>query len=593
MQINPTGSNGLASAFFSNIDMNMATDSTFLNAMQEAVDSVRDNDNVSVSSAQVDTPYTRHTTDGVTYTLSEVCFTKSELKELRAGLLKAGAPEEALDNFDILADQPDGATLAQVLASLMGGRGTGEISQDDAHAITALLGQMDPSGTLATDALGLMRSGNGAAALELIQNALGKMGASDRVDVDLASLLALGRGMGLDKGALKALGSPLAGGDLSLTASQFDTLLNPAKNKVLSDAALDQKLNGALEQTLKPIITKARNRMEKEKAATALLDRRTEQSRILIDRTVQERSRAIMDQMLSGEDAGDAVKAQSEAIDRKLAGKKSAMVGHAGESGSELVMAARENANNSRQALNMPDPGEAIRGAAPASAEGDASGFLNQDKGKKDNGWQNLLGNMEIKTPMPTPTAASFVYSLQNAAPIPEAAMANMTARTQAPLPAQIASQVSQSSFTNMGNGAARMDLQLNTPDLGAIGVTLISRNGEVTAQLRSENTDTMDVLNRQAEAIRAALEQQGVKVDKVEVQLENRQDNGGNIFQDLGNHNARQEEFARRQEAARMRNLANLRNIGENSSSSALAQSMHDIGQSERYAGNALHVVA
>lgn len=593
MQINPTGSNGLASAFFSNIDMSMASDNAFFEAMQEAVDSVRDEDNVSVSAAQVETPYTRHTTDGVTYTLSEVCFTKGELKELRAALLKAGAPEEALDNFDVLADQPDGATLAQVLGSLLGARGAGEISQDDAHAITALLGQIDPSGTLATDALGHMRAGNGAAALELIQNALGKMGSSDRIDVDLASLLALGRGLGLDKGSLKALASPLGDGDLSLTASQFDTLLNPARSKVLSDAALAQKLDGALEQTLKPIITKARNRMEKEKAATALLDRRTEQSRILIDKTVQERSRAIMDQLLSGEDGGDTVKAQSEAIDRKLDGKKSAMIGHAGESGSELVMAPRENVNNSRQAINMPAPGETVKPQAPAQADAGNSGMPNQDKGKKDNGWQNLLGNMEAKAPMPAPTAtaASFVYSLQNAAPMPEAAVAGNAARTQAPLPTQIARQVSQSSFTSMGNGAARMDLQINAPELGTIGITLISRNGEVTAQLRSEKTETMDVLNRQADTIKVALEQQGVKVDKVEVQLENRQD--GNIFQDLGDHNARQEEFARRQEAARMRNLANLRNIGENSSSSGLARSMHDIGQPERYAGSALHVVA
>ncbi len=83
------------------------------------------------------------------------------------------------------------------------------------------------------------------------------------------------------------------------------------------------------------------------------------------------------------------------------------------------------------------------------------------------------------------------------------------------------------------------------------------------------------------------------MRVDKIEVQLEDKQDHAGNLFQDLGQHNARQEEDARRQALDRLRNLASVRNNSLNMEESALAQSMHIVGQSARYAGQALHVVA
>ncbi len=75
-------------------------------------------------------------------------------------------------------------------------------------------------------------------------------------------------------------------------------------------------------------------------------------------------------------------------------------------------------------------------------------------------------------------------------------------------------------------------------------------------------------MLTRQLDAIRVTLEQQGIKVDKLEVAMQNQDENSGNMsWQDLSDHNARQEEHARREEFARMRNLASLRNNMERNS--------------------------
>lgn len=601
MQINPT--NQADSAFGAFFGAGSSNGSGFLDVMQDAITSVADGDNVSASSAleenqqaRVESPYSRHTTDGVTYTLSEVCFTKQELAELRQQLLKEGAPEETLRQFDILAGQPDGATLAQVMASLMANPNTVTLNEDETHAIKALLNQIDPSGTLATDALDLMGRGNGEAAFELIQTALGKMAGDQRIDIDPATLTALGRGLGLNQGTISSMLAALGGNSLSLNAGQFGNLMDPARSQFVTDAANAQKLEAALDKTLKPIISKARERMEKEKEASERESRRVQQSKILIDRTVQKSTRETLDATLAGTSGMED-------------GAASGMIGHAG---AERLDAAQTAAPGQKAAKNaqakigqMQDGNEVglVENAKFAlntqAADKSASGQTGQENGKnkQQDILQDMLNKVETKAAPAASTAnnSSIVYSMLqgNAA----AAMEKMDAQINLPNPQaqqqwaqQAASQVERGILTAMRDGATRLELQLHPAELGPLAITLISRNGEVTAQLRSEKTETAELLTRQMEMIRVNLEQQGVKVDKIEVQLQNQPDNGQNDFAGLDQHNARQEEETRRQTLNRLRNLAALRNSDE---SSSLAQGLHNIGQSAELAGSALHVVA
>lgn len=576
MQIIPNTNVFDGAGVFSATDMNSSRGENFMAAMDDAMTSVQDGSNVSVSSALNDTtvgplvesPYTRHTTDGVTYTLSEVCFSKQELQELRQQLLKEGAPEESLRQFDILVDQPNGATLAQVMASLIGKNGEINISENDEHAIKALLGQIDPSGTLAGDALAFMRGGNSQGALDLIQDALGKFGTADRIDVDVESILALGRGLGLNSNALKGLVAQFGDREeITLNGKQFDNFLNPAKNHIMEAAAQQQKLDAALEKTLKPIIAKARNRMEQEEAASALADRRVAQSKVLIDKTVQENSRQIMDKTVTGEN----------------------------ETHNELTKENLLKTLDPQKQIQDGDLNESVQSQLHAKLaeynfeDGD-SGALFEQKDNKSSGWQTLLGKIEVKGN--TQTNANPLFAMAEANSLVEnGGFANLEAAIPN-LPAHVANQVQQGMLTALRDGSTRLDLQLHPAELGTINITLVARNGELTAQIRSEKTETADMVNRQLDTIRVSLEQQGIKVDKLEVQLQDNQD-PRNAFLDLGQHNARQETDARRQEMMRFRNLASLRNQGENISDSGLARSVHTSGQTARYGGSALHVIA
>ena len=122
--------------------------------------------------------------------------------------------------------------------------------------------------------------------------------------------------------------------------------------------------------------------------------------------------------------------------------------------------------------------------------------------------------------------------------------------------------------------------------------MSLTVRNGEVTALIRPEKSETADMVNRQVEHIRLNLEQQGLKVDKVEVRLDSNQQDAS-AWQDLQQHNSWQEEDARREELARLKNLATFRNNNKNDTSATLEQPVHSLGGAAGYAAGTLNVVA
>ena len=621
MQILPTDTADSALNFWGSMgnqsDADASTD--FMQAMQDAMKSVESGQDVSVNAAlqngsgqtqaMVEGPYSRHTTDGVTYTLDEVCFTKQELHELREKLLKAGAPEESLKQFDVLAGQPDGATLAQVMASLMGTGKAAGVSDEDAETITALLGKIDPTGDLADSVLQCRGEGKGEDALALITDAFAKLDPGESIEISRDDALALGRGLGLNKNSLQSLADNFGGYDaLRATGEQFGNLMKPASMQFATDKANREKLDAALEQTLKPIISKARDRMEKEKAASALQNRKVEQSRILIDKTVQEQSREILNQTLqSGQqaDSPDAaeIASQSEAVSRKLNGKQSGAVGEAGgaenrNNPGDKLASASAAAGKTHNAASEAVPG--VGGARVEAAENgkngsDAPAFENNSGQGKSKEWGELLGKVETRAATPQAnTGNSIVFSmLQGGQHLPEADPIQGNPAQDQPLSRQVAQQVERGLLSALKDGGTRLDLQLHPQELGAITLTLTARNGEVSARIRSEKSETAEMVTRQLDTIRANLEQQGIKVDKIEVQLQSQQGDDGRQWQNLDQHNSRQEEDARREELARLKNLATLRNSGENMQSEILEQPVHSLTQTARYATQSLHVVA
>ena len=641
MQIIPTSvsSNQTLWNAASNNPLDDARTSSFMDALnsslqasdagQESADMLADSSDPTPSTpftptaraaAQVESPYSRNTNNGVTYTLSEVCFTKQEVQALRNDLLKAGATPESLSKLSALADMPDGATLAQVTASVKNGGSTPLLTDEDKDNITSLLRKIDPSGVLDTNVQVMMMQGNAQQAFNTIAAFVNKLDPAGTLEVTQNEAISLGRGLGLGTGNLQTLANSF-GGNASLTClnEQFGTLMAPVTEFFASQANAQKALDTAIKTTLQPIISKARARTEKEKQANALHDRTAQQSKALIDKTVQNKTNNILGATLEAGQVTQTdeirIAAQSEAIGKDARAVKQ-------ESSSDT-------ANKATAAQRM--PAERIAGSsalAQAAMQTDAQSLKNaanqahaqsaaqqatalDDKGQKDSGssssqndfdkdkknksaWGDLLTKVDAQSTTLAGRGTVPAYAAAQAVQVNfDASATQQDASASVALDRQVAQQVEQGMLTTLKGGGSRIDLQLNPQELGAITVSLTVRNGEVSAVIRSEKSETTDMINRQVDAIRTNLEQQGLKVDKVEVRQESRQEQNSASWQDFNQHNSQQEEDARREELARLRNLAMVRNSSANADISTLEQPVHSIDNTARYTTNNLNVVA
>lgn len=587
----------------------------YLQTMHTAMDNAENGESVSADAAlaqentaavattgtaattQVQSPYTRTTSNGVTYTLEEVCFTKQELQNLRQQLAKAGVSDEGLERLDALADQPDGASLAMVLASLKTGGSTPQLSDDEKSAITSLLKKIDPTGVLDDNAQALMLQGNGAEALALIQNFVARLDQSTGITVTQTEALALGKGLGLSTSALLGLQNQFGTAtELLSTPAQLSNLLAPATDYFTAAKTAQKTLDAALKDTLQPMLAKARARTEKEKQAYALQNKKAQQSKAVIDDTVQQKSRQVLEQTVTKTGTADA---------NTAAGQSTAQQATARQTGqpSDQTNAARQSADAGAASLQQQT--RSVQSSALQGGEQTNTGKKDQpatddNAGKEDNtgkkdAWSDLLQTVAVKTAPATSTARADaqapLYAAQNLAGETPAAVANAAA-TPPQLARQVAGQVESGLLASMQNGGTRLDLQLHPQELGAITLSLTVRNGEVTALIRPEKSETADMVNRQVEHIRLNLEQQGLKVDKVEVRLDSNQQDAS-AWQDLQQHNSWQEEDARREELARLKNLATFRNNNKNDTSATLEQPVHSLGGAAGYAAGTLNVVA
>ena len=583
------------------------------------------------AAVQVQSPYSRNTSNGVTYTLDEVCFTKQEVKELYNDLLKAGASPDSLVKLAALAEMPDGATLAQVTASVKGGNGTPVLTDEDKSNITSLLKKIDPSGVLDTNAQAMMMQGNTQQAFNAISAYVNKLDPAGTIEVAQGEAISLGRGLGLGTSNLQTLANSF-GGSASITClnEQFGTLMAPVTDFFTSQVAAQKTLDTALKTTLQPRISKARARTEKEKQASSLRDRTAQQSKVLIDKTVQKKSNGILGETLDAgqkTETGDVkVAAQSEMIgkddtassrhantatdNKSTAAQRAPQAEKIAESAASTQPTAQPAAQQSSQPTPQPAKPAAANQTHAQAASQQATAF--DDKGQKNtdnnsggeadkdqknkSSWSELLGKVDVQSATATGRGNAMAYAASQAAntqAVQNASADVQDVTTVAPIARQVAQQVEQGMLSTVKGGGTRLDLQLNPQELGTINVTLSVRNGEVSAIIRSEKSETADMINRQVDAIRTNLEQQGLKVDKVEVRQETPQEQNNTTWQDFNQHNARQEEDARREELARLKNLASVRNSSSNAEITTLEQPVHSLGNTAKYATSNLNVVA
>ncbi len=592
-------------------------DSSFADEMarqQEARDAVDAGESHSVevalepiaqSEPLTQAPYNPITNDGATYTAEEVFFTKQELSDLRQNLMDKGVSEDTLTEFDKLANQPDGATLHQVLSSFNSIRDYQDLSDKEMSILKSIINKIDASGDLENSLLAHVNgtSGkNGQKFLSDLVAAMDNLPAGSRITLNKNDVSVLAKAAGLsDDATAKLLGNFGPFDSLQLNKNELSNFLAPAFSDFKGEQEQLATLEKALDETLGSIVKAARERMLKEEEAYALSMRTTEQSKLLIEKTVLENVNKNLESARAGQTSAKSAETanQAQIVAQAQATAKS---GDSKQTRASLDDVSKSTMNMHLDGQNEIEvPETKVETKTTDSKQDKNFGELfdkNSSKNsKQDTNLNSLLDKAEVKTVthIPNNTANNINTPVVGIGGLAQ----NITNTTQAQAPVdllshQAANQVEQAMLSAAKDGTKRLDLQLHPLELGAVTITLTSRNGELNALIRSEKPETTELMHKQLDHIRATLEQQGVKVDKLEVQTQTPENNSQyEQWDSMQEHNTRQEENARREVLERLRNLGKVRNDGTNLDETTLEQSVQLNSHAAIAAGQPLHIVA
>jgi len=152
-------------------------------------------------------------------------------------------------------------------------------------------------------------------------------------------------------------------------------------------------------------------------------------------------------------------------------------------------------------------------------------------------------------------------------------------------LAARALRQVESGLLRTLNQNQKQLVLRLDPPELGKLSMVLTAKDGEVSATFRAETREARALLSEQMAQLRSQLEQQGIRVGRMEVQtqLSGEQNSGQWLF--AGDHNQARE----REESARRQGL--LRQLrGQDGD---MAQEMHNEPHTARIARQGLDIIA
>lgn len=180
-----------------------------------------------------------------------------------------------------------------------------------------------------------------------------------------------------------------------------------------------------------------------------------------------------------------------------------------------------------------------VLGAMKTATEGDGkgSGLTDQNAGRNnrhagDNGnksaqgWDNFWNKINVKGSADGPATIIRDAGIDTRSALGQTSSANAAeaaARkiiSNAPAPHQaVLRQVHSGLLQNLGQGRQQLTLQLNPPDLGSLTVNLKIVGKEIQAVLRAENQEARQIISENMPLLRHALEAQGLRVSRLEVQ--------------------------------------------------------------------------
>lgn len=470
-------------------------------------------------------------------------MTAEDVRDLEDDLKEYGFSDDEIKKLEKRAESDEGLTWGQFVNSLtekMQGLKGASLSGEQSKDLKSFLSKIgfDEKGT--AKVLALLQQGDREKALDAINKQLASLADSKQLNFSKGEMNAFVAAMGLSKEASAKI------------------------REILGKSHLPKDMKEALSeirQELKSLENKNRNLVKAvgKAAATAMDDESAKNSAA---------------RHLSGPVDQQAKTAAGEQPSRQ------------GAEGGNADLFGDRNSTTSHDAGVKAGP--AAQAKPGESADAAMESFMDDGNSKSEekSNWKSFFSTLREDASKTGGRLASSKTDGALADAAGKAASKPVTAKTAESTNApRMARQVESAILKNVGQGTKQLTLKLNPENLGKLHIVLQTKGDEVRALIRADSHDTARVLSEQIDSIRSSLENQGLKVAKIDVQtsLTGNQDNANWFGQDSHNMAREREEFARFQ--SRLRNLR--------SEEDALAQDVNLPHDKANLAQQGLHIVA
>lgn len=499
-------------------------------------------------------------------------FNTEELMQLAKAFQNDNVCIEAQNALADIMNKPEGPTLKELLSALAQSTkgGNADLTAKEISYLQNLAGRANPDQpSLLYDSV---RYQDGLTGMKALISALKQ----NPTTMSTEELSVLSKAFGLPADVQNGMQELLSSFDKNkvLSSEQVDSLFKEAKALLESRNENFNAMQKSVEQNIKPLLNSARDREAQERRDLMRENREVLYSKALIEDTVitkavgEDLNRTTVNGKKLGEEDGKKVNA---------ADKQTVKIA---DSRQENVLIATKVQDERESTLKAENKFFEAKQDQKIQAEEQYERFNSAEQGKENP--QDFSRGREDEFSRQSFAQASYeervLAGMAGLQGMQAAAGFDVNTANFAGSAADIRSQVQDSVLTMMKNGTKRLEVSLNPVELGQMAVVLTMKNGEVNAVIQTEKAESASLINQQVEVIRQELENQGFKVQNIEVEvgLSNYSDsNGGQSWESMQQHN---DEQTFREN---LQNLNYLRALSRKGSAedAALAHNMQNIG--------------
>ena len=457
-------------------------------------------------------------------------------------LRQRGVKDSALTGIEGLLGSGVSPTIGNIMGAARNkGRATAELTEDEYQMLATVFQKLQLTPEESDELMEFVESGRGFEAMRMLKDKAAKLG-EGALTLNPEEARVLARALDLSNTALTKIAGLFKDDE---DTKSLEELLSPITEELSTRKSEAEKLaaeiKSVIDEALREKKIREKNELVADTRGTQLTDR------------AERRMRDDLTAKANGFGKTDAELRKELEEDEAFADEQAAR-----DQQQEL---ARHRSAGERKTVSAMDT---------ATDRPFAGAEKNSSQAQKD--FSPILSRMDATPGMTVPGQNLANATQQNTA-------ATLTQRQD------IYAQVEQGMLRQLADGSRRMTLQLNPSELGQLTLVLSVKGGEVRALIRADNPEAAAALSDQMGQLRAALEEQGLKVAQLDVETQLPQDTTKEQWSDMTQFSKEQEM----REQQRFQRLAKIRR----ESGTTLAQDMQSKGMQEEISASGLHVIA